>query len=155
MEVIEHTETGSHKTVMKPFKSFERDYIRQTEFLQEAQQQILVNQERAANGNLYTCDNREGGDKDSSAYFIPIFVADLQKSGDSTTFTEGTCFGKLVFSYTVEANSDVTLTIDASRPKGVFCRDWFFIGNTDLQQVESITETGTHTITFTNLNSDE
>jgi len=28
MEVIDYTETGFHKTVMKPFKSFAKDYIR-------------------------------------------------------------------------------------------------------------------------------
>jgi hypothetical protein len=37
MEVIDWTETGMKKTVMKPFKSYQKDYIRQTEFLQEAQ----------------------------------------------------------------------------------------------------------------------
>jgi hypothetical protein len=50
---------------------------------------------------------------------------------------------------------DVTLTIDASRPKGLMCKDWFLIGNTDLQHVETITETGVHTVTFSGLNSDE
>ena len=43
------------------------------------------------------------------------------------------------------------MTIDAKRPKSVFCKDWFFIGNTELQHVEVIFKRGTHTITFTNL----
>jgi hypothetical protein len=65
-----------------------------------------------------------------------------------------------VFSYDVAQNADgsmgdVTMTIDASRPKGLMCKDWFFIGNTDLYHVETITEAGTHTVTFSGLNSDE
>ena len=47
MEVIDWTEKGMEKTVMKPFKSFERDYIRQTEFLKEAQDQIITNTQRS------------------------------------------------------------------------------------------------------------
>jgi len=45
----------------------------------------------------------------------------------------------------------VTVNIDARRPKSLFCKDWFFIANTELMQVETITETGLHQITFTNL----
>jgi len=65
-----------------------------------------------------------------------------------------------VFSYDVATNADgsmgdVTMTIDASRPKGLMCKDWFFIGNTDLYHVETITEAGTHTVTFSGLNADE
>lgn len=47
------------------------------------------------------------------------------------------------------------MTIDASRPKSLMCKDWFLIANTDLQQVETITSSGTHTVTFANLNADE
>jgi hypothetical protein len=36
-----------------------------------------MNSKRMAEGNLYTCDNRETGDQDSPAYFLPLFVADL------------------------------------------------------------------------------
>jgi len=43
MEVIEETATGIKKTVMKPLRHFTQDYIRQTEFLQEAQEQIEAN----------------------------------------------------------------------------------------------------------------
>ena len=50
---------------------------------------------------------------------------------------------------------DVTLTIDASRPKSLMCKDWFFIANEDLYHVETITSGGTHTVTFSGLNSDE
>jgi len=45
----------------------------------------------------------------------------------------------------------VTVNIDAKRPKSLFCKDWFFIANTELMQVETITTTGIHQITFTNL----
>ncbi len=156
MEVIDWTETGMKKTVMKPFKSYQKDYIRQAEFLQEAQDQIEVNKANMLTDTVYTCDNRIGGDKDSAGYFFPIFAADLPTPGMSSTFTDGTCFQNIVFSYVVDSvTSDVTLTIDASKPKSLLCKDWFLIGNNDLQHVETITEKGVHTVTFTNLNSDE
>jgi len=156
MEVIDYTETGMKKTIMKPFKSFEKDYIRQTEFIKEAQDQIQVNTEKAATNSLYTCDNREAGDKDSSAYFIPLFAADLTKPNEVVTFTEGQCFQNIKFSYLQDPTTkDVVVTIDASKPKSLMCKDWFLIGNTDFQHTETITDKGTHTLTFTNLNSDE
>jgi len=43
------------------------------------------------------------------------------------------------------------MNIDAKRPKSLFCKDWFLIANTELTQVETITESGLHQITFTNL----
>lgn len=109
-----------------------------------------------ATDTVYTCDNRIGGDKDSAGYFFPVLAADLSKPGVSSTFTEGTCFASIIFSYTVDSvNSDVTLTINASKPKSLLCKDWFLIGNNDLQHVETITDKGVHTVTFTNLNIDE
>jgi hypothetical protein len=47
------------------------------------------------------------------------------------------------------------VTIDASKPQSILCKDWFLIANNDLQQVETITAKGVYTITFTNLNDDE
>lgn len=47
----------------------------------------------------------------------------------------------------------VAVTINAKKPRSLFCKDWFFMGNTELYHVETITETGDHTITFTNLDS--
>ena len=137
MEIIDWTEKGMNKVVLQPLKSFQRDYIRQTEFLKDAQTQIKVNQDKMASNTLYTCTNRDAGDKDSAMYFVPIFVGDFNQSGQSTMFTEGTCFQKLQFTYDYVVDADgnmgnVTLTIDASRPKSLLCKDWFLIANTDV-----------------------
>jgi len=43
------------------------------------------------------------------------------------------------------------MTIDAEKPKSLFCKDWFFIGNTELYHVETIFKKGKHNITFTNI----
>lgn len=50
--------------------------------------------------------------------------------------------------------NNVTLTIDAKRPRSLFCKDWFFIGNTEVHHVETITSSGVHTVTFANLDHD-
>lgn len=47
------------------------------------------------------------------------------------------------------------MTIDASRPKGLMCKDWFLVANADMQHVETITEAGTHVVTFSGLNANE
>jgi hypothetical protein len=159
MEVIEWGETGMKKTVMKPLKPFYRDYMQQAEFLQEATQQIKVNEQNIADDKIYTCSNREpGADSRDPAQFLPIFVGALNVDGESTVFTDGTCFGQITFTYNINYDevdptlmSNVTLTIGAKKPKGVLCKDWFFIGNTEVHHVETITSTGDHVITFTNL----
>ena len=95
--------------------------------------------------------------KDDPFHFFPVYVADMNVSGSTTTFTEGTCFQKMVFTYNTfvdEATgliANVTLQIDASRPRSLFCKDWFFIGNDDVQHVETISSSGSHVLTFTNI----
>jgi hypothetical protein len=108
---------------------------------------------------MYTCEERDGADPRSAGYFLPIFVADLTQNGQSASFTEGRCFQQMTFTYNINydatgAMETVVLTIDAKRPRSLFCRDWFFIGNTEVQHVETITESGSHTVTFTNLDED-
>lgn len=46
------------------------------------------------------------------------------------------------------------MTIKAEKPKSLFCRDWFFIGNTELYHVEVLLKRGSHSITFSNLDED-
>ena len=111
-----------------------------------------------ANGNMYTCANRFDPEVDptSAGYFFPIFVADLITDGQTDTFTDGLCFQSYTFTYEQDYDDagnfvGVTLTINARKPKSLMCRDWFFIGNTEIFHVETITKAGTHTISFTNL----
>jgi hypothetical protein len=77
MEIVEEVEGLIKKQVMWPLKHFRTDYVQQAEFLNEAREQVKVNQERLKDDQLYTCTNRDEGDKDSAGYFLPIFVADL------------------------------------------------------------------------------
>lgn len=48
----------------------------------------------------------------------------------------------------------MTFTIEAEKPKSLFCKDWFFIGNTELYHVEVLTKRGKHQITFNNIDED-
>lgn len=43
------------------------------------------------------------------------------------------------------------MTINAEKPKSLFCKDWFFLGNTELQHVEVIHKRGKYEVTFSNL----
>jgi hypothetical protein len=49
------------------------------------------------------------------------------------------------------AAENVTFLIDAEKPKSLLCKDWFFIGNTELYHVEVLLKKGKHEITFTNI----
>lgn len=68
------------------------------------------------------------------------------------------CFESLTFTYTQTGNEndigDVTITVDAEKPKSLFCKDWFLFGNTEVQHVETFYFTGKHQITFKNLSPD-
>src|SRR5438445_634244 len=108
------------------------------------------------NDNLYTCSNRFDGDEKSAGYFLPIFVDDLVQPDTEFTFTGGMCFQKITFSYHINFDStgnaeNVTMLIDAQKPKSLLCKDWFFIGNTELWHVEVLHKKGQHEITFTNV----
>lgn len=46
----------------------------------------------------------------------------------------------------------MTVWIEADKPKSLLCKDWFFFGTTEFYHVETIFFSGTHSITFTNLN---
>jgi len=46
------------------------------------------------------------------------------------------------------------LTITTAKPKTDLCHDIFFFGTTEFNQVEDISEEGTHIVTFKNLNAD-
>jgi len=65
------------------------------------------------------------------------------------TYTDATCFSSITFWYDISRDElgnpqNVTVNIDAKRPKSLFCKDWFFIANTELMQVETITDAGLH-----------
>mmetsp|Transcript_28594 Transcript_28594/g.27588 ORF Transcript_28594/g.27588 Transcript_28594/m.27588 type:complete len:187 (-) Transcript_28594:618-1178(-) len=118
--------------------------------------QIKVNQLKEEEGTLYGCDDRGIGEETDPFYFVPVAVANLKEDGATTTFTEGRCYKSLTFTYNMDYDTagvfqGVTLTIDAKRPSSLLCRDWFLIANVDFLHVETITSTGVHTISFTNL----
>jgi len=46
------------------------------------------------------------------------------------------------------------MNIDAKKPKSLMCKDWFFIGNTELYHVEVIHKAGPYQITFSNIDAD-
>lgn len=45
------------------------------------------------------------------------------------------------------------MSVDAQKPKKLLCKDWFFIGNTELYHVEVLFKRGKHEITFTNIDT--
>lgn len=84
----------------------------------------------------------------------------MVEEGKKYKFDGGLCYEELWFEYNINQDStgsqtNVTLTIDAKKPKSLLCKDWFFIGNTELLHVEVVYLRGKHQITFTNLDEDE
>ena len=45
------------------------------------------------------------------------------------------------------------LTVDAQKPKSLFCKDWFFFGTAEMYHLETIFFKGSHKLSFKNLNS--
>jgi hypothetical protein len=110
---------------------------------------------------IFKCDNRfedGGSNPDETAYFIPVEVGSLKGSNSSITYTNGFCFESITFTYSQSGNEkdigDVTITVDAEKPKSLFCKDWFLFGNPELQHVETFFFRGKHQVTFKNLNDD-
>ena len=90
------------KTVHLPKKSYIRDYERQTRALQQAQVQNKVNKERIADNKIYTCGNRGNVNPmgpDDAGVFIPVNVGQLNKANSQITYTAGTCYQNIKFSF--------------------------------------------------------
>ena len=88
MELTEYEDTGIIKTVYPPTKEFIRDYEWQTQAIQQAQKQILVNKERMNANTIYQCDNRiPSDDPHSKGYFLPVSVGPLNSASPSIVFT--------------------------------------------------------------------
>ena len=108
-------------------------------------------------GTVYTCGDRANGNPGvpgEAFHFFPVKVADMNVTGSTYTYTEGTCFKNIKWTYLTDVDStgaisSVTVMIDASRPSSLFCKDWFFIGNEEMTHVETITAAGVHNVTFT------
>jgi len=69
------------------------------------------------------------------------------------------CFSEITFEYdfdydTTGAVQNVTMNINAKKPKSLMCKDWFFIGNTELYHVEVLHKTGNYQITWSNIDAD-
>lgn len=128
-------------------------------YLQDSLKQLKTNEQRKKDGRLFRCDNRMvHQDNEDPFYFFPVTVGDLSSQTNSVTYTNGMCFESLTFTYatTGDANDigDVIVTVDAEKPKSLFCKDWFLFGNTEVQHVETFYFTGKHQITFKNLSPD-
>ena len=75
MEIIDHHEHGTKKSVLLPSKSYIRDYSQQAEFIREATEQVKINEKKIGDDKIYTCENREANpNPDGPGYFIPIRV---------------------------------------------------------------------------------
>ena len=108
---------------------------------------------------IYKCDNRfEDKDPDAAGYFFPVGVGSLSPAQQSVKFTDGLCFEEITFTYSQTGDDkdigDVIITIDAEKPRSLFCKDWFLFGNAELQHVETFFFRGKHQITLKNLKED-
>jgi hypothetical protein len=115
-----------------------------------------------ASNKIYTCDNRGNVNPmnpDDAGVFIPINVGALNADQSSISYTSGTCFKNINFSFasTLSAETglgDVTVTVDTENSDSFFCKDWFFFATSSIQHVEIFMLSGKHQITFANLTSD-
>lgn len=121
----------------------------------------MVNRERQDQDLIYKCDNRvpDGSiDPKHPGAFFPTFVGRLKPTNTKVNFADGTCFRSLTFEYSQTGDDqnpgDVTITINASKPSSLLCKDWFLIATQELRHVETIKSKGTHTVTFTNISPD-
>jgi len=149
------------KTVHLSNKPFVRDYERQTRALQQASIQAKVNKERMSENKIFTCNNRGNVNPESpddAAVFLPISVGSLNSKQTTLTYTQGTCYKNIVFTYSQSASGDevgdVTLTVQTSDASSLFCNDWFLFATESIQHIETFYLSGTHQITFKGLTPD-
>ena len=148
------------KTVYPSSKPYIRDYERQTRALKQAKLQTKVNKERMADNKIYTCGNRGNVNPmspDDPGAFIPVNVGSLNAQRNSITYTAGTCYKNIQFSFTQTGDgsngesADVTLNISTTQAQSLFCTDWFFFATSSLQHIETFYLSGNHQITFKDL----
>jgi hypothetical protein len=161
MEVTDWLEDGFKKIVSYPFAKFERDYSSQAEFLKQATAMNKANADKIKTGEIYTCNARgtEPSKKTDPGMFLPVYMGELVRKGQVINYGEGICFKDITLSYDYNLGSDgsiddLTVTIDAQKPKSLFCYEWMFFGNTEMRHIENIFTHGKHTITFKDLTAD-
>jgi hypothetical protein len=163
-EVFEADENSAArvlKTVHLSNKDFVRDYERQTRVLEQAKIQAKVNKERMTENKIFTCNNRGNVNPESpddAAVFIPVNVGALNINQKTITYTAGTCYQNIVFTYSQSGSGsevgDVTVTVQTSNAQSLFCNDWFFFATASIQHIETFYLSGTHQIVFKNLSPD-
>jgi hypothetical protein len=109
-----------------------------------------------ADNRIYTCTDRTPDNVVSDiGQFFPVLVGSLSPTSQKIEFGEGRCFESINFWYDTIYNgtevSEVTVWIEAEKPRSLLCNDWFFFGSSELYQVETIFYSGKHSITFKNL----
>jgi hypothetical protein len=137
------------KVITFPAEKFMKDYQQQAEHLDWMANRIKAKKAQAEIVEpIYTCNVEHLDDPTLGFAMDPVFVADLAPTTPTATYTSGTCFSQMDFTFQVTSPTSFDVTMVLGGKRSTACHEYLIFGNTELWHMEVFFFTGTHHFSF-------
>jgi hypothetical protein len=146
----------TRKVITFPAENFMKDYQQQAEHLDFLTNHIRNKKIVADTGDFeYTCNTEHLQDPTIQFGMDPVIVADLAPSTPTASYTSGTCFSQMDFSFEITSPTSFDVTMVLGGKRSTACHEYLIFGNTELWHMEVFFLSGTHHFTFNMPSLDE
>lgn len=155
IEMIHESEDLMYKQIHMPEGNILSNIDLQMDHMKDLEAKL--DDRRNLRSQFPTCDVSHPEDN-GYFYLFPMYIGDLHEETQMIDY-KGTCFESLKFEIefvpSKENYESVRIHLDASGAKSMFCKDYFFIGTTNLYHVDFAFMGKKHVFEFANLNADD
>ena len=120
---------GSYETIVTfPMTPFSKDPSQQAEFLDRMAHKLNSNDQP-----IYTCGDRNLDPVDPSFFFefMPVYITSLTPIANSYSYTGGSCFETMDFSFAATSESTYEVTLNLGKKKNFSCHEYILFGDTE------------------------
>jgi hypothetical protein len=137
------------KVITFPSEKFMKDYQQQAEHLDFMTERIRSKKsQNEIVEPIYQCSTEHISDPTIGFGFDPVFVADLETANPTASYTAGTCFSQMDFSFQITSPTSFDVTMVLGGKRSTACHEYLIFGNTELWHLEVFYFSGTHHFTF-------
>eukprot|EP00347_Sterkiella_histriomuscorum_P011078 403373837 len=155
---IDESNGSTKKTLLGAPNSIYGHWERRHDYITTQTENLKKQKVKKENGSLYQCQQRTDSGQEYFE-FLPVYVASLNASQPTYTYTSGLCFQKTEFSITYDPSPEnftsVTVDITTSQPKSLFCSDYYFMGTFEIYHIEDFLFSKKSQIVYSNLTDDQ
>ena len=126
-----------------------KDYAQQAEHLNWMTE--VIKKRKASNEivePIYTCSTEHAADPMMGFSMDPVYVADLTPTAPTSSYSSGTCFSEMDFSFEITSPSTFDVTMVLGGKRSPLCHEFLLFANTELFHLEVFYMAGTHHFTF-------